>query len=444
MTLPTHQSICALETGKFTTLSKIAPTGSLQARKQADGAVTFCWRFTHGAHSERVAIGVYDSSAPPRSIEATKRGYSIAAAVRAAELLALEHHRHRDQGGRPALVQAQRDERQRAAEAKTHAQQHTLEALLDDYCDHLEKIGRSACRDARSIFKLHVKERWPKIAALPAKDVTPEQVADMMRTLVEAGKGRTGNKLRSYMRAAYALARSAATKASVPVAFKAFRITINPAADTSPDETANRADRNPLTLDEMRTYWDAIKEMPGFRGALLRLHLTTGAQRIEQLVNLRAVDIEANVITLHDGKGRPGKPARAHAIPLGKEARKALDECKPAGDEFALSTDAGKTHVAATTLSAWAKETVGEAIPDFQAKRLRSGVETLLAAAGVSAEIRGRLQSHGISGVQARHYDGWGYMPEKTRALAVLMKQLTQPKAASNVTPMHRRAAKKA
>lgn len=442
MSLPSHQSISALEIGKFTTLSKIAPIGSLQARKQVDGAVSFFWRFTHGAHSERVAIGVYDSSAPPRSIEPTKRGYSIAAAIRAAEAKALEHHRHRDQGGRPALVQAQREERQRAAEAKAHAQQHTLECLLDDYCDHLKTIGRSSHKDARSIFKLHIKDRWPKFAALPAKDVTPEQIADVMRALVEAGKGRTANKLRSYVRAAYVLARSAATKPSLPVKFKAYGITFNPAADTSPDETANRADRNPLTADEMRTYWEAIKDLPDFRGALLRLHLTTGAQRIEQLVNLLTANIGVNVITLHDGKGRPGKPARAHAVPLIKLARKALDECKAAG-EFALSTDGGSTHVAATTLSAWAKEAIGESIPDFQAKRLRSGVETMLAAAGVSAEIRGRLQSHGISGVQARHYDAHDYLPEKTRALDVLMRQITQPKA-TNVTPLRRRAAKKA
>ena len=63
-------------------------------------------------------------------------------------------------------------------------------------------------------------------------------------------------------------------------------------------------------------------------------------------------------------------------------------------------------------------------IPDFQAKRLRSGVETLLASVGVSSEIRGRLQSHGIAGVQARHYDGHDYMNEKRRALDILFKQL--------------------
>ena len=92
------------------------------------------------------------------------------------------------------------------------------------------------------------------------------------------------------------------------------------------------------------------------------------------------------------------------------------------------------THLAATTLSAWAVEAVGDKIPDFQAKRIRSGVETLLASARISSEIRGRLQSHGISGVQARHYDGHDYMDEKRHALVTLHKLVTTSKA-GNVIP---------
>jgi len=89
-------------------------------------------------------------------------------------------------------------------------------------------------------------------------------------------------------------------------------------------------------------------------------------------------------------------------------------------------------------LSAWAVQASTD-IPEFQAKRIRSGVETLLASVGVSTEIRGRLQSHGIAGVQARHYDGHDYMAEKRKALETLHKLINQ-KPASNVTPIKKRA----
>ncbi|MDG5973729.1 phage integrase/recombinase [Hydrogenophaga taeniospiralis CCUG 15921] len=434
--MTTKISINDLAPGVFTTLSKVKPMGALQARKQVSGAVALYWRYSIGSTSERVPIGIYDSGAPPKSLAPTKAGYSLAAAVRAAENLALEHHQHRDEGGRPALLAAQNDARRATAEARRLAATHTLRTLLEAYCDHLEAIGRRSHKDARSIFKLHIFEAWPQVAQLPAKDVTGEQFADMMRTLIEAGKGRTANKLRSYARAAYQTAKAAKSKPSIPVAFKAYGVTTNPVAETEPDESANKPDKHPLSADEMRAYWQAIKELEGFKGAALRLHLLTGGQRIEQLVNLRTADIAPAAFTLYDGKGRPGSAPRPHTIPLTTQAAAALKQCDPAG-EFAISTDGGETHLAATSLSAWAVDAVGDLIPDFQAKRIRSGVETLLASARISSEIRGRLQSHGVAGVQARHYDGHDYMTEKLEALKKLYQQL-QPVKGGKVVALRR------
>ena len=144
-------------------------------------------------------------------------------------------------------------------------------------------------------------------------------------------------------------------------------------------------------------------------------------QRIEQLVNLRTENVTADSILLFDGKGRPGKPPRPHTVPLIPQAAVALQECNPQGI-YALSTDKGVTHLAATTLSAWAVD--ASTLADFQAKRIRSGVETILARARISSDDRGRLQSHGISGVQNRHYDGHDYMDEKRQALETLFHLL--------------------
>jgi len=316
--------------------------------------------------------------------------------------------------------------RRAAATAEAQADEHTLARLCDGYCDYLKSLGRSSHSDARSIFNLHVKEAWPQEAALPAMDVTPEQIADMMRRLFNDGKGRTANKLRSYLHAAYQVARAAKSKPSIPVAFKDFGITVNPVSDTAPDEAQNNADKNPLTPEELRTYWRIIRDEPGFKAAVLRLHLLTGSQRIAQFVRLRTQDIGQGEIMLFDGKGRPGRPPREHPVPLIEAAAKALRECEPQG-EYALSTDGGETHLAPTTLSHWAVEAVGDAIPAFQAKRLRSGVETVLAKAKISSEMRGRLQSHGIAGVQARHYDGHDYVDQKLEALTALYQLLEPP-----------------
>lgn len=340
-----------------------------------------------------------------------------------------------DKGRDPRLLKreaiaadmAKRDDERRQREAEAEAEKYSLQKLLFAYCDYLKALGRDSHKDARSIFNLHVVEAWPVAANKPAAQVTPEEIADMMRRLFEAGKGRTANKLRSYVRAAFAVAKSARTKPSIPDQFKDFKIIHNPAAETSPDSSKNKADKNPLPQEDLILYWQAIKAAPGLRGAVLRLHLLTGGQRITQFVALLSANATGDAITIYDGKGRPGSEPRPHTLPLIPEAKKALETAMSDG-YHALSTDGGRTHISATTLTKWAQEIIGDQILGFTGKRIRSGVETLLSKRGFGKEMRGRLQSHGIAGVQDRHYDGHDYLPEKRNMLMALYSALEQKK----------------
>ena len=406
-----------------TKLQKIAPSGSLVARKQQDGAILFYWRWSLGEASDRELIGFYDSSAPPMSVEPTNRGYSIKAAIRRAEDMAGIHRQNKKNGGWPAIKAVQDEKRKRENEERNAATTYTLSRLCDGYADHIQSLKRDAHRDARSIFKLHIKEAFPDFARQPARDLTTEQVADMMRRLFDAEKGRTANKLRSYLRAAYEVARTAKTTATTPEAFKLFGISRNPVSETSPDHTSNNPNKRPLSHEELRLYWALLKDRTDMESAVLRVHLLTGSPRIAQLVRLRNIDVLEDQIKIFDGKGRSTRGARPHVLPLTKQAAQSLLDCAASG-EFALSTDDGKTHVAPTTLSKWAIEIVGDKIADFQAKRLRSGVETVLAKSKVNKEVRGRLQSHGISGVQDSNYNAYEYFSEKLEALELLYKML--------------------
>lgn len=343
-----------------------------------------------------------------------------------------------EQGTDPRILERQQQaEKEAARVAQLEAEKYTLTNLLTAYCDYLKSLERISHKAARTIFKVHVIEAWPKLAALPANEVTGEQIADMMRRVIEQGKDRTANKLRSYIRAAYQVAMASRSKPSIPLSFKAFNVRSNPASDTMPDETANRADKHPLSAAEMRQYWQAIKPMPGFIGAALRLHLLTGGQRIEQLCSLLTANVAADSITLMDGKGRPGKAPRPHTVPLIVAAATALQGCNPQG-AYAISLTGGKTHLSSAAFSRWAVTAgAGAGIVDFQAKRIRSGVETILASARISSDHRGRLQSHGIAGVQARHYDGHDYMDEKRHALETLFNLLEGvPGASGNVVQL--------
>jgi hypothetical protein len=102
----THgQTINALNIGFTVTLAKIEPCGSLHARKQTNGTVQFFWRYSYGTQSQRVAIGTYDSTASPKSINRTERGFSVAAAIREAQVQAQRHFENKDNGGYNKLIE---------------------------------------------------------------------------------------------------------------------------------------------------------------------------------------------------------------------------------------------------------------------------------------------------------------------------------------------------
>ncbi|MDO8249099.1 MAG: integrase [Rhodoferax sp.] len=430
------KTIKGLALGASKSLGKITGGGTVEARRISSGTV-FYWRHTGDGKTSREPIGAYDPKAPPESLEPTGRyGYSVKAAERAAERMAVRHAAELAKGSSYREAQVVQAAAQRAdRDAKADRQVHTLQKLLDDYCEHLKALGRRSHIDASNIFKLHVVDAWPKIAGRAASEVTRDHVVNMQRRLSDAGKKRTANKLRAYMRAAYQVALDAPMTASIPAKFKGYAIEHNPITDTKRDTSADKADKNPLSRAEMQVYWPIIRDVTGIKGIALRLHLLTGGQRIAQLVAAKTAAVRDGAIELIDGKGRPGKGPRTHTVPLVGVALADVQSLSLSG-EWLLSTDGGVTHIAATTLADWAQDLVGDKIKGFQAKRIRSGVETLLASVRVSREIRGHLQSHGVVGVQAAHYDGHDYLPEKTEALETLHRLLEDQ--ASNVVEIRK------
>ena len=141
----THgQIINGLIEGQFGRLEKIIPAGTLEARRISDG-VNLYWRVTAEGKTTRIVIGRYDPKAPPKSLAPTRRGYSIRAAARAAEDMALEHVAHRDSGGYPALRRQRRQQRAAAVAAEEEAQQYTLAALMaahgEDFVTAAKALG---------------------------------------------------------------------------------------------------------------------------------------------------------------------------------------------------------------------------------------------------------------------------------------------------------------
>lgn len=235
----------ALPAGTFVTLDKLEQGGSLQARRLSTGAVQFSWRYANEGRTHREPVGPYDPVSPPKKLEPTSRGLSIAAAREQCRRLSLKHTAHRGMGGLKEAKAVERRQYVADQEAAATRATHSLSSLLDDYVKHQATQGRISAREAKNIFDLHVVTAWPALAQTPAAEITQDQVIDMLRRLTEQGKGRTSNKLRTYLRAAFQCAVDVRVTASIPVAFKPmlFRSTRSHRPAAMDGSTAPTSDR---------------------------------------------------------------------------------------------------------------------------------------------------------------------------------------------------------
>jgi hypothetical protein len=434
------EKIQQMPNGKFALLESLS-VGGLEAYKDSIGNVSFYWRYKHSG-TKRVKIGRYDSSLPPKSINPKGGSYSVNAARVAATKLIEEHENALRLSGVDLTTKRKSDKQEKeaavkAAEAvKIDAQAHTLGALLSLYVKHKEAtvIDHRTPREIAGMVANHLPAN---LKQLPAKEVTTEQFVDAIRAVDQKGKGRTANKLRSYLLAAYELALTAPYVHTVPIAFKGFKVKVNPLAATKPNAAANRADKRQLKTDELRQYWQALAPLDDAMGLMLKLHLLLGSPRIAQVCRLVKANVDERMVTLFDSKGRRSESVEIR-LPLIDEAKAALNQLLTINSEgeHVYSVNKGKSELSRSTLSNRAQLIATQAgIVDFELKRVRSGVETELARLGVSQEVRGRLQSHGLGGVQQRHYDGHDYIPQVTDALNKLYHSLTTIDNSGKVLP---------
>jgi integrase len=424
--------------------------GRLLCRIDPSGAKIFFFRYRVSSADRLIKIGPYDPEG--------KAGYTLARAIERARELGEQLQRT------PDLKEAlEVEDRRQQAERRAHlvelqeGEQRTLRALLGVYVAHLRQQGKRAAHDAEGVFARHVIGAFPHLAAAPAADLQARDVTAMMRRLIEAGKERSAGMLRSYLSAAYALALRAENDPKAPADALAFHLPANPAAATRA-HTGVQARSRSLNETEMRHYIQRVSDLPEVQRDALGLMLLLGGQRAAQVLRVTVddVDLVARRLTLYDPKGRRSEP-RAHVLPLEAAAHEIAERRVAVADSMGcawLFTSDGKVPLRLETVSgavagfSAAMVKAKEARSAFQLRDVRRTCETMLAELGISRDVRAQLLSHGVSGVQAQHYDRHEYMREKSAALAAWERRLRAIAAGksppANVVALKRKRAKAA
>jgi integrase len=317
----------------------------------------------------------------------------------------------------------------------------TVADLFEAYVADLKASGKPSWKEAEKGLK--------KIADTlgrnrPARDIEPDEITGLIRPIYDRGKRSMADHVRSYIRSAYSWGmksehdyRSASQRR--------FRLLYNPAAGipTEPKKVGTR------WLDEeefLRLYrWlecpDTPVHPPYTRA--VRILMLTG-QRVEEIARLHVDQWDAGERIIDWSKTKNGKP---HAIPVPEIAAELIESIKPNahGWFFPSAMDPTKPVSHGTLYSFMWRQREREVIPVVTNRDLRRTWKTLAGQAGLSKEIRDRIQNHTLQDVSSKSYDRWNYMPEKRAAMkkwntfvqAMLNKKRPKPTREKHVPSIH-------
>ncbi len=291
----------------------------------------------------------------------------------------------------------------------------TVGDLFDAYCDYLEASGKSSHKEARKgLAKISEQLGRHRLA----RDIEPEDVLNVIRPIFERGKRSMADHVRSYIRSAFSwgLKSELDYRSTSP---RRFRLAHNPAASI-PTEPKNVGSR---WLDEAEWcqlwHWLVSPDRPVHEPYLraMQLLMLTG-QRVQEICTLRVDQYDRAEKLLDWSKTKNGKP---HTIPLPQRAVDLLDSLTPSKDGwfFPAMMDATKPVEHSTVYSFLWRQRDRGVVPMVTNRDLRRTWKTLAGKAGLTKEIRDRLQNHTLQDVSSKSYDRYNYMAEKREAMEI-------------------------
>lgn len=291
----------------------------------------------------------------------------------------------------------------------------TVGDLFTAYADWLRDSGKMSHKEARKGLEKIADELGRNRLA---RDIEPVDVLNVIRPIYERGKKAMADHVRSYVRSAYSWGLKSENDYRSTSA-RRFDLFTNPAAGipTEPKKPGERW----LREDEWAKLWYWLQNPdvaihPAYPRAIMLMMLT--GQRVQEICTLHKDQYDSSEAMLDWSKTKNGKP---HAIPLPSLAVELLDSLKPNehGWFFPSAKEPSKPVDHSTVYSFLWRQRDRGVVPEFTNRDLRRTFKTLAGKAGLTKEIRDRLQNHTLQDVSSKSYDRYSYIAEKREAMEV-------------------------
>lgn len=407
--------------------------GRLLLRISPNGVRRFYFRFSVSGLRRTVPLGVYSHVGKPGHVTLSQaREIAARLASQTLPLESLTALANEPGNLRLPAVNAAANKFTGKDLQTVEGNRTTLLELCRAYLKWQDESKKVSAKQTKNIIKNYIERS--DLAHTPASAIKSSQISSLLRSVIDEGKGRTAAKIRSVLHAAYGKALGAPLSPSSSAEFLDPSLESNPVTAVGSLSDLLKPRHRTLKKPELAEFWRQMQfnevnsSIVSFRA--LRLSFLLGGQRCEQLVRvpINDVDLDAKIIRLEDFKGNRTEP-RIHIVPLTEttleEVQWLLLHSRAVGSPFLFASHIKGKRLLASTVSnivtAMCQRMLlaKTASAHFQFSDLRRTVETTLSALGVSKDHRAQLLSHGISGIQARHYDMYDYLAEKRQALAI-------------------------
>jgi len=299
----------------------------------------------------------------------------------------------------------------------------TVGDLFNAYITHLEATAKpETVASARSALMGTVKRGGGAAAAIGASrraaDVRPEHIIPHLSAIHGRGSIVMARHVRSFVSAAFSFAMKSSNSYTQPSGGLTWGITSNPVLAIPVDPEAFRVGERHLTAAEFRAFWEwlSARETRSGAASALLLVMATG-QRPTEILRITDSRYDRNDGSVNWAQTKNDKP---HIIPLPAQAVEILNRLVPNREGLFFPgrrrADLPLRYCAPGEIVATYVREVGAA--HFTARDLRRTWKTTTGAAGLSKEIRDRLQNHARQDVSSRHYDRYEYLAEKRAAMA--------------------------
>ncbi|EPK5821780.1 integrase family protein [Pseudomonas aeruginosa] len=408
-------------------------SGALLFKCRASGAVEAYYRRRDNGLDQLIKLGVYKKTpkSPGLSLAELREqaaGYSRIAAEHG-DIKAYLAKCAAEEEAQRAELQRERQEQQRLAEIE--AAKGTLSELFREYIEDRRRNGVSAQQldEFERVLRNDLEgekvvsvgddgqEQRLNVMSMKARDVRPDHVYLLIKPIWQRGAQRQARKVRSFLVAAF----NFGLKAEHDIersSNKSYGLQMNPADPVTVRDTSKPGERA-LTDQELKQFWQTITQVGTAVGPIVarvfHFAFATAGQRPLQFIRepWSSYNLKEKYVKVIDSKGRGGKP-RAHWVPLSDRALQILGEVRalqPKGALYPWSTDGKRpihsssvSHAVAEWLETEHAQLGGHPVPKFTPKDIRRTCTQFMQRHGIKDFDSDVLQSHGQTGVVAKHY----------------------------------------